>query len=160
MVTPLSPTELMAGKITPYLVISLVDLLIVVLAGVYIFHVPFAGSLYLLAGLSLLFLVACLGIGLLVSTVSRTQQQAMQLAVFTLLPQILISGFIFPLSAIPWGVRWIAYAVPLTYFLPICRGVFLKDLGMADLWPHALILLGYAVVVVCLAVWRFRRRLV
>jgi len=82
------------------------------------------------------------------------------MAVFTLLPQILISGFIFPLTAIPWGVRWIAYLMPLTYFLPICRGIFVKDLGMANLWPYALILLGYAIVVVLVAAWRFRRRLV
>lgn len=160
MVTPLSSTELMVGKIAPYVAISLIDLLIVVVAGVFIFDVPFAGNPFLLAGLSFIFLVACLGIGLLVSTVSQTQQQAMQLAVFTLLPQILISGFIFPLAAIPWGVRWIAYLVPLTYFLPICRGIFVKDLGMADLWPYALILLGYAIAVVALAAWRFRRRLV
>ncbi|NLV72699.1 MAG: ABC transporter permease [Actinobacteria bacterium] len=160
MVTPLSSTELMIGKIAPYVVISLVDLLIVVVAGVFIFDVPFAGNPFLLAGLSFIFLIACLGIGLLVSTVSQTQQQAMQLAVFTLLPQILISGFIFPLTAIPWGVRWIAYLVPLTYFLPICRGIFVKDLGMVNLWPYALILLAYAAAVIMLAAWRFRRRLV
>ncbi len=160
MVTPLSATELMIGKIVPYVVISLVDLLIVVVAGVFIFDVPFAGSPLLLFGLSFIFLVACLGIGLLVSTVSQTQQQAMQLAIFTLLPQILISGFIFPLAAIPWGVRWLAYLMPLTYFLPISEGIFVKDLGMVNLWPYALILLGYAAVVILLAAWRFRRRLV
>ena len=159
MVTPLSSTELMIGKIAPYLVISLVDLLIVTVAGVFIFDVPFAGSPLLLFGLSLIFLVACLGMGLLVSTVSQTQQQAMQMAVFTLLPQILLSGFIFPLAAITWGVRWIAYLLPLTYFLPISRGIFVKDLGMAHLWPYALILAGYAVAVVLFAAWRFRRRL-
>jgi ABC-2 type transport system permease protein len=160
MVTPLSATELMIGKIVPYVVISLFDLLIVVIAGVFIFDVPFAGSPLLLFGLSFIFLVACLGIGLLVSTVSQTQQQAMQLAIFTLLPQILLSGFIFPLTAIPWGVRWIAYLLPLTYFLPISEGIFVKDLGMGNLWPWALILLGYAIVVIGLAAWRFRRRLV
>ena len=160
MVTPLSPTELMIGKIAPYVVISLVDLAIVLVAGVFIFDVPFAGDPLLLFGLSFLFLVACLGIGLLVSTVSQTQQQAMQMAVFALVPQILISGFIFPLTAIPWGVRWIAYLLPLTYFLPISRGIFVKDLGMATLWPYAVILFGYAVVVVLVAAWRFRRRLV
>jgi len=159
MVTPLSSTELMIGKIAPYLVISLVDFVIVLVAGVFIFDVPFAGSPLLLFGLSLIFLVACLGMGLLVSTVSQTQQQAMQMAVFTLLPQILLSGFIFPLNAITWGVRWIAYLFPLTYFLPICRGIFVKDLGIADVWPYALILVGYAVAVVVFAAWRFRRRL-
>ncbi len=159
MVTPLSSTELMIGKIAPYLVISLVDFIIVLVAGVFIFDVPFAGNPLLLFGLSLIFLVACLGMGLLVSTVSQTQQQAMQMAVFTLLPQILLSGFIFPLNAITWGVRWIAYLFPLTYFLPICRGIFVKDLGMANVWPYALILAGYSVAVMLFAAWRFRRRL-
>jgi ABC-2 type transport system permease protein len=160
LVTPLSSTELMVGKIAPYVLISLVDLVIVVVAGVFIFDVPFAGNPWLLFGLSFIFLVACLGVGLLVSTVSQTQQQAMQMAVFALLPQILLSGFIFPLTAIPWGVRWIAYLLPLTYFLPISRGIFVKDLGMAYLWPYAVILAGYAVLVVAVAAWRFRRRLV
>ncbi len=160
LVTPLSSTELMVGKIAPYVLISLVDLVIVVVAGVFIFDVPFAGNPWLLFGLSFIFLVACLGVGLLVSTVSQTQQQAMQMAVFALLPQILLSGFIFPLTAIPWGVRWIAYLLPLTYFLPISRGIFVKDLGMAYLWPYAVILVGYAVFVVAVAAWRFRRRLV
>lgn len=160
MVTPLGPFELMVGKIVPYMVIAFVDLLIVVGAGVWIFHVPFAGSPLLLFALSFLFLFTCLGIGVLVSTVSQTQQQAMQLAVFTLLPQILISGFIFPLNAIPWGVRWVAYLAPLTYFVPIARGTFLKDIGLSQLWPNAVILAVYALVVVTLAALRFRRRLV
>jgi ABC-2 type transport system permease protein len=159
MVTPLSPLELMVGKMAPYVLISFFDLVVVVLAGVYLFHVPFAGSPLLLFLLSFLFLFSCLGIGVLVSTVSQTQQQAMQMAVFTLLPQILLSGFIFPLSAIPWSVRWVAYLAPLTYFLPIARGTFLKDAGMAQLWPYALVLAGYAVVVVSLAALRFRRRM-
>lgn len=160
LVTPLGPFELMVGKIVPYLVISFVDLLIVIGAGVWIFHVPFAGSPLLLLGLSLLFLFTCLGLGVLVSTVSQTQQQAMQLAVFTLLPQILMSGFIFPLAAIPWAVRWVAYLMPLTYFVPIARGTFLKDVGLSELWLNAVILAGYAVVVVTLAALRFRRRMV
>ena len=157
MVTPLGPLELMVGKMAPYVLISFVDLVLVVVAGVYLFHVPFAGSPLLLFLLSFLFLFTCLGIGVLVSTVSQTQQQAMQLAVFTLLPQILLSGFIFPLAAIPWSVRWVAYLAPLTYFVPIARGTFLKDLGMGQLWPYAAVLAAYAVVVVGLAALRFRR---
>jgi ABC-2 type transport system permease protein len=102
----------------------------------------------------------CLGMGLLVSTVSYTQQQAMQMAVFTLVPQILLSGFIFPLSAIPWAVRWIAYLAPLTYFLPISRGIFMRGEGLADLWIWVVILVAYAIFIVCLAAWRFRRKLV
>ena len=159
MVSPLRPIELMLGKIVPYVLIAFFDLLLVLAAGTLLFDVPFTGNLLLFLGLSVLFLFTCLAIGLLVSTVSQTQQQALQLAVFTLLPQILLSGFIFPLAAIPWGVRWVAYLAPLTYFLPISRGMFLKGEGMAELWPYALILLGYAVVLVALAALRFRRRL-
>jgi ABC-2 type transport system permease protein len=159
MVSPLSPLELMVGKIVPYVLISFVDLLVVVAAGVFLFNVPFAGSPVLFLALSLLFLMTCLAIGLLISTVSQTQQQALQLAVFTLLPQILLSGFIFPLAAIPWGVRWVAYLAPLTYFLPIARGIFLKAQGFRDLWGYAAILAGYAVVLVGLAAVQFRRRL-
>ena len=159
MVTPLRPIELMVGKIVPYFLVAFVDLLVVVAVGVWVFHVPFAGSPLLLFALSLLFLVTCLGIGLLVSTVSQTQQQAMQLAVFTLLPQILLSGFVFPLHAIPWGVRWVSYLMPLTYFLPIARGTFLKAAGMAELWPYAVALTIYAVAVVTAAALQFRRTL-
>jgi ABC-2 type transport system permease protein len=160
LVTPVSPVELMLGKIIPYMVIAFADFLLVMACGVFIFHVPFAGNPGLLMLLSLAFLFVCLGMGLLVSTVSQTQQQAMQMAVFTLLPQILLSGFIFPLAAIPWAIRWIAYLAPLTYFLPIARGTFLRGEGIGDLWLWAVILVGYAVVIISLAVWRFRRKLV
>jgi ABC-2 type transport system permease protein len=160
LVTPIGPMELMLGKIVPYMVIAFLDFLLVMGCGVFIFHVPFAGNPGLLMLLSFAFLFVCLGLGLLVSTVSQTQQQAMQMAVFTLLPQILLSGFIFPLAAIPWPVRWIAYAAPLTYFLPIARGTFLRGEGIGSLWLWAVILIAYAIVIVTLAAWRFRRKLV
>jgi ABC-2 type transport system permease protein len=160
LVSPVGPMELMLGKIVPYMVIAFLDFLLVMACGVFIFHVPFAGNPGLLMVLSLAFLFVCLGMGLLVSTVSQTQQQAMQMAVFTLLPQILLSGFIFPLAAIPWPVRWIAYLAPLTYFLPIARGIFMRGEGFTDLWMYAVILVGYAIVIVSLAAWRFRRKLV
>jgi len=160
LVTPVGPLELMIGKIVPYMVIAFVDFLIVVACGVYIFDVPFAGNPGLLFLLSFAFLFVCLGMGLLVSTVSQTQQQAMQMAVFTLLPQILLSGFIFPLAAIPWAVRWVAYLAPLTYFLPIARGTFLRGEGIGDVWLYVVILIAYAIVIVSLAAWRFRRKLV
>ncbi|GAB4257950.1 MAG: ABC transporter permease [Thermoleophilia bacterium] len=159
LVTPVRSAELMLGKIIPYMLIAFLDLVLVIVLGVYVFDVPFVGGLALLLALSLIFLIASLGIGLLVSTVSQTQQQALQLAVFTLLPQILLSGFVFPLEAIPWAVRWVSYAMPLTYFLPIARGVFLKGSGIEDLWVYGLVLSGYAVVMVALATVRFRRSL-
>jgi ABC-2 type transport system permease protein len=160
LVSPVGSMELMIGKIVPYMVVAFVDFVLVMVCGVYIFDVPFAGSPALLVVLSLAFLFVCLGMGLLVSTVSQTQQQAMQMAVFTLLPQILLSGFIFPLAAIPWPVRWVAYLAPLTYFLPISRGTFLRGEGIGELWIYVVVLLVYAVAIVSLAAWRFRRKLV
>jgi ABC-2 type transport system permease protein len=160
LVTPANPMEIMLGKIVPYMVVAFVDFVLVIVCGVYIFDVPLAGNPVLLVVLGLAFLLVCLGMGLLVSTVSYTQQQAMQMAVFTLVPQILLSGFIFPLSAIPWAVRWIAYLAPLTYFLPISRGIFMRGEGLADLWIWVVILVAYAIFIVCLAAWRFRRKLV
>ncbi len=160
LVTPASPMEIMLGKIVPYMVVAFVDFVLVIICGVFVFNVPMAGSPLLLLALGLAFLLVCLGIGLLVSTVSHTQQQAMQLAVFTLVPQILLSGFIFPLAGIPWAIRWVAYLFPLTYFLPISRGIFLRGEGLSELWMWAVILVGYAVVVVSLAAWRFKRKLV
>ena len=160
LVTPANPMEIMLGKIVPYMVVAFFDFVLVIVCGVYIFNVPMAGSAVLLVVMGLAFLFVCLGMGLLVSTVSHTQQQAMQMAVFTLVPQILLSGFIFPLTGIPWAVRWIAYLAPLTYFLPISRGIFMRGEGLGELWIWAVILVGYAVVIVCLAAWRFRRKLV
>jgi ABC-2 type transport system permease protein len=160
LVTPASPMEIMVGKIVPYMIVAFIDFILVIICGVFVFDVPMAGSALLLVAMGLAFLLVCLGIGLLVSTVSHTQQQAMQLAVFTLVPQILLSGFIFPLAGIPWAVRWLAYLFPLTYFLPISRGIFLRGEGLSELWVWAVILIGYAIVVVSLAAWRFKRKLV
>ena len=160
LVTPANPMEIMLGKIVPYMVVAFFDFILVIVCGVYIFDVPMAGSPVLLVAMGLAFLFVCLGIGLLISTVSHTQQQAMQMAVFTLVPQILLSGFIFPLAGIPWAVRWIAYLAPLTYFLPMSRGIFMRGEGISDLWVWAVILIGYALVAVSLAAWRFRRKLV
>ncbi len=157
--TPLSRLELMLGKIFPYLLIAFVDLVMVSGLGIGLFHVPFRGNPVLLLALSALFLASTLGIGLLISTVAQNQQQAVQTAIFVLLPQVLLSGWIFPLTSIPWGVRWLSYLMPLTYFLPISRGIFLKGLGVPDLWPDIAVLLAMAIVVVGLAAARFRRSL-
>jgi ABC-2 type transport system permease protein len=159
LVTPANPFEIMLGKIVPYLLVAFFDFVLVIVCGVYIFNVPMAGNPILLVVMGFAFLFVCLGLGLLISTVSHTQQQAMQMAVFALVPQILLSGLIFPLAAIPWGVRWIAYIAPLTYFLPISRGIFMRGEGLSELWLWAVILVGYAILVVCLAAWRFRRKL-
>ncbi len=159
MITPLSKLELMVGKTLPYLVLAFVDLTVVVSLARYLFGVHVQGSLILLGAESLLFLLATLGLGLLISTVAQTQQQAMQMAVFVQLPQVLLSGLIFPLASMPWGVRWISYALPLTYFVPVTRGVFLKGIGIGDLWPQTSMLALMAVLFIGLASLRFRKTL-
>ncbi len=123
------------------------------------FGVPLRGSVPLLLLLTALFLASTLAIGLLVSTVAQNQQQAMQTAMFIIIPQILLSGFVFPLASIPWGVRWISYGLPLTYFLPIVRGIFLKGSVIGELWPQVAVLMGMAIVFVGLATSRFSKQL-
>jgi len=159
LITPLSKVELMVGKAFPYLVIALIDLIAVMLVGRWLFGVPLVGSIPLLMGESLLFLIATLGLGLLISTVAQTQQQAMQIAVFVQLPQMLLSGLVFPLASMPWGVRWLSYLFPLTYYVPVTRGLFLKGVGLVDLWPQTLALAAMAVLFVGLAAVRFRKTL-
>jgi len=159
MITPLSRLELMVGKIIPYLAIAFLDLVLILAMGLLVFGVPLRGSVPLLLVLTALFLASTVAIGLLVSTVAQNQQQAMQTAMFIIVPQILLSGFVFPLASIPWGVRWISYGLPLTYFLPIVRGIFLKGSGLGDLWPQALVLLGMAVAFIGLATSRFSKQL-
>jgi ABC-2 type transport system permease protein len=159
MITPLSRLELMIGKIIPYLAIALLDLMLILTVGLLVFGVPLRGSLPLLLLLTVLFLASTLAIGLLVSTVAQNQQQALQTAMFIIVPQILLSGFVFPLASIPWGVRWISYLLPLTYFLPIVRGIFLKGSSIGELWLPVGVLLGMAIVFVGLATSRFSKQL-
>jgi ABC transporter DrrB family efflux protein len=159
MITPVTKLELMVGKTIPYLVIALFDLAMVLLASWVLFGLHVQGSLLLLFGEACLFLTATLGVGLLISTLARTQLQATQMSVFVQLPQMLLSGLIFPLVAIPWGVRWISYVLPLTYFVAISRGVILKGVGLGDLWTETLALCVLVVVYVGLAAVRFRKTL-
>lgn len=159
MITPVTKLELMVGKTIPYLVIALFDLAIVLGASWILFDIHVVGSLVLLIAESCLFLTATLGLGLLISTLAKTQLQATQMSVFVQLPQMLLSGLIFPLAAIPWGVRWISFLLPLTYFVNISRGVILKGVGLADLWTVTAALAALAVAYVGLAAIRFRKTL-
>lgn len=159
MITPLTKVELMVGKTIPYLLIALADLCFVLLIGWGLFGVPIRGSVFLLFGEAFLFLTATLGMGLVISTVAQTQLQAMQMSVFVQLPQILLSGLIFPVAAMPWGVRWLSYVLPLTYFANVTRGIMLKGVGLADLWSETIVLAVMAVVFVSLAALRFRKTL-
>ena len=159
VVTPIRPLELMLGKLLPYLLVGAVDFALVFVAGLYLFDLSFAGNLPLFILLSLLLVFTTLGLGLLISTVSQNQQQAMQLAMFAMFPQILLSGFIFPLEAMPKAIQVVAYLVPFTHFVPIAQGMFIKGQGIDLLWPQVVVLAVYAVVVVGLATVRFRKRI-
>ncbi len=133
-VMPLRPRDVFLGKIVPYFLVAAVDLAIVLAVGIAIFGVPFRGNPAVFGLGALLFLFVTLGIGVLISSVSQNQGQAIQLAVMTLLPQVLLSGLIFPLTSIAAGVRWISYLLPLTYFNQISRGVMLRAEPIAALW--------------------------
>lgn len=158
-VMPFRPRDVFLGKIAPYLVIAALDMVIVVGAGMLLFHVPFRGSVAVFALGTALFLFTTLGIGVLISTVSQTQGQAIQLAMMTLLPQFLLSGLFFPLYSIAWGVRWIGYLLPLTYFIKVARGVMVRGTPLGALWLPLTVLAVMAVVVFTASTLRFRRDL-
>jgi len=158
-VMPFRPRDVFVGKIAPYLLVAAVDMLVIVAAGMLVFNVPFRGSVLTFALGSLLFLFVTLGTGVLISSVSQTQGQAIQLAILTMVPQILLSGLFFPLYAMPWGVRWIGYCLPLTYFIKIARGVMVRGAPIGALWLPMLVLAVMALVVFTLSTLRFRRDL-
>lgn len=159
IVTPIRAWELVVGKLAPYVIIAFIDTLEILVAGVLIFGVPINGSLPLLLLLAALFLVTTLGLGLFISTISNTQQEAMLTAMFTMLPTIFLSGFFFPLAAMPQFLQWASYAVPLRYFLITVRGIILKGVGVESLWPEIIALSIFAVVIMSAAALRFRKRL-
>ena len=158
-VMPFRAWDVIAGKIAPYLIMAAIDLVLIVVIGMGVFHVPFAGNVGTFALGAALFLLVTLGMGVLVSTVSQNQGQAIQLAFMIVLPQVLLSGLIFPVSSMAAGVRWISYVLPLTYFIEISRGVMLKAVPISDLWEPLGLLALLAVVVLGLAITRFRRDL-
>jgi ABC-2 type transport system permease protein len=159
IVTPLAPVEFVAGKTIPYAIISLVQMIVITMLAILWFRIPMHGSVVLLFFATCIFLMSSLGLGLFISTVSLTQQQAMMSTFFFILPIFMLSGFVFPIANMPLIVQWIAYLNPLTYFLIILRGVFLKGVGITVFWPQitALIIIGFALL--SGAVWRFKKRL-
>jgi ABC-2 type transport system permease protein len=158
-VMPLRAWDVIAGKIAPYLMVAAVDLVLILVIGMTIFHVPFVGNVAVFTLGAALFLLVTLGMGILISTVSQNQGQAIQLAFMILLPQVLLSGLIFPIASMAAGVRWISYVLPLSYFIQISRGVMLKGTPITALWQPIGLLALLAVVVLGLAVVRFRRDL-
>ena len=151
---------MIVGKLLPYGFIGLIDVLLVTAVAVFWFEVPLRGSFALLLSLSLLYLTCTLGLGLLISTMSNTQQQAMMTATFFFLtPMIYLSGFIFPIENMPQVIQYLTYIVPLRYFLVIVRGIFLKGIGLSLLWPQVAALAAWGAVVLSLAVMRSRKRI-
>ncbi len=159
VVTPIGKSSIMLGKMLPYLLMGYVQIFVILGLGSLLFQVPFRGSLLLLLVLSFPFILASLGVGMLMSTMVRTQAQAIQLGFFYMLPNILMSGFMFPIDAMPKVAQWIAALMPLTYFLEVLRGILLKGVGLTTLWPQALLLLGFTVLLVLAATVRFRKGL-
>lgn len=159
IVTPIRPWELLVGKLAPYVVIAFGDALEVLVIGILWFHLPMRGSLGLLLGQSALFVITTLSIGLFASTIARTQQEAMLTTFATLLPTIYLSGFLFPLSAMPPVLQAISVVIPLRYFLIIVRGIILKGVGLELLIPETVTLVILGVVLMIIASLRFRKRL-
>ncbi len=157
IVTPIDKTSLMLGKLVPFVLVGYVQMSVVLGLGWLIFDIPLRGSLALLYALTSAFIVASLGVGLLISTVARSQAQAMQLSFFFMLPNILLSGYIFPRAAMPEPAQWIGALLPLTFFLQILRGILLKGIGIVHLWDEATILVGFAVVLLAISVRRFSK---
>ncbi len=159
IVTPIRSWELILGKIIPYVLIAFLDTLEILVVGTWWFKVPIRGSLGLLLSLSGLFLISSLGIGLFISTVAHTQQEAMMLTYFTMLPTIFLSGFFFPLNAMPLVLQWISHLVPLRYYLIIIRSVILKGVGIQSLVPEVIALALFGMLLMGAAALRFRKRL-
>jgi ABC-2 type transport system permease protein len=159
IVTPLRSLEMIVGKVAPYIAVSLFTLIEVLIIGVMWFGVPIHGNVLLLLALGVLALLVSLGIGVLGSTVAKTQQEAMFLMFFLMLPFIFLSGFFFPLEAMPRALQWISYLIPLRYLLTITRGIILKGAGITILWEQAVVLALFASTMLGLAASRFRKQL-
>ena len=157
IVTPIGKTSLMLGKLLPFVLVGYAQMTVILVLAKVLFGVPLRGSLVELYVITFGFITANLGLGLLVSTLVRTQTQAMQAGFFFLMPNILLSGFMFPRAAMPAPAQWIGLLLPLTYYLQVLRGILLKDVGVTFLWRQTLVLLLFAVVLVALSVRRFSK---
>ena len=158
-VTPLRRSELIIGKLVPYGLVGLIDVVLVLSVAVFWFQVPLRGSVVLLFGMTMVYLLSTLGLGLFVSTISSTQQQAMMTSVFFfLMPMVLLSGFVFPIENMPAVIQPITYLLPLRYFLVILRAIFMKGVGLETWWPQAAALLAWGLAILLLAIARSSKR--
>ena len=159
LVTPIRPYEFIIGKLVPYVLIGIFIALLIISTAHYLFAIPLRGNPLLLLALTFLFIVVCLGIGLVASTVAQNQQQASQIVLFLAPPSILLSGFIFPREGMPLIIYHLGSLIPLTYFLKIVRGIVLKGLGLRDLWTETAALLMMAVIIMLVSILKFKKRL-
>ncbi|HEY6196766.1 MAG TPA: ABC transporter permease [Candidatus Eisenbacteria bacterium] len=159
IVTPLARWEIMLGKIAPYVLVGYVQMTTVLVTGHFVFHVPVRGPLLALYAATFLFIVANLGLGLFISTLGRNQAQVTQTAFLFLLPNVLLSGFMFPREAMPAAARVFGLVLPLTFYLQLIRGIVLKGNGLTQLWPQALALAAFALAFFTFATWRFSKTL-
>ena len=159
IVTPLARWEIMLGKIAPYVLVGYVQMTTVLIAGHLVFHVPVRGPLLALYAATFLFITANLGLGLFISTLGRNQAQVTQTALLFMLPNVLLSGFMFPREAMPFAARLVGNLLPLTYYLQLVRGIVLKGNGLLEVWPQALALAGFAVAFFTFATRRFSKTL-
>lgn len=158
IVTPITRWELILGKTIPFVLVGFVEVLLIILIGTLWFQVPLRGDVGLLLAMCAVFIFNTLGLGLFISTVSRTQYQATITSFFFLLPAFLLSGFIFPIENMPKVLQYVTYLIPLRYFLVIVRGIFLKGVGLSILWDQALIMAGFGLVIFFLSVLRFQKK--
>jgi ABC-2 type transport system permease protein len=159
MVTPIRPAEFILGKTLPFFLIGVADVLLIAVVGSLWFQVPFRGNVAVLALGAVLFILCMLGVGLLISTVSSTQQQAMVTAFFFIMPAITFSGFGFPISTMPQWMQYFSYCIPLRYFLVVLRGVYLKGVGLDILWPEMTVMAAMAVGLLTVSILRFHKAL-
>ncbi|MBS4913209.1 MAG: ABC transporter permease [Veillonella sp.] len=158
MVTPLKNYEIIIGKVIPYVIIGYVQAGVTLIAGVFLFDVPFQGSFFVLFITTTIFLIASLLLGILISTVAKTQLQAMQMSIMIYMPSILLSGFMFPRVAMDAIFQYIGALVPMTFYLTIIRGIMLKGIGFEYLWPQVLALCTFIVIVGLISMWSFTNK--
>lgn len=160
LVSPLNPLQVIVGKVVPYILLSVINAIIIILLSIFVFNMPVEGSLFLLGAESILFIINALSLGILISTVSATQQTAMMVSLMGLmLPVILLSGFIFPISSMPFPLQVISHIIPAKWFITILKGIMLKGVGLAYLWKETLILVGMTLFFIALSLKKYKIRL-
>jgi ABC-2 type transport system permease protein len=159
IVSPLRPLELIVGKLLPFAVIALIQIALITILGVFWFHLPLRGNLFLLLLSTCIYLFTTLGIGLFISTISSTQQEAMMSVFLFYMPTVLLSGFAYPIANMPKVIQWFTFFNPLRYFMVVIRSIFLKGIGLEVLWAQLLPLIVMGIIVITFSVLRFRKSL-